>query len=153
MTSCCVLAKLAKLLSLSLMLDMKASTGLPSLVALPGGPSLVVTCAACVPTVSVQKSPVVRVCSFVVCKSPSDSQGAEEAAKSVLPSAMRRTRSQYVRSERDLEVVGVEMQSRETLCVELPFGLEISGPGRCSSVAEGPRGAVALELTLSIVMF
>ena len=135
------------------MLDMKASTGLPSLVALPGGPSLVVTGAACVPTVSVQKSPDVRVCFFVVCRSPNDSQGAEEAAKSVLPSAMRRTKSQYVRSDRDLEAVGVEMQSGEDLCIELPFGLEVSAPGRRSSLIEVPRGAVALELTLSIVMF
>lgn len=81
------------LLNLALIFDIKASTGLPSVTGTTQFPSSDVG-TSCGLTGSVRNRPAVVKLSSVDCKAPRDNQGVEEAAKSVLPSAMSRTRSQ-----------------------------------------------------------
>lgn len=86
-------ATLAMLLNFALIFEIKASTGLPSVTGTTQFPSSDV-CTSCSLTGSVRNRPAVVRLSSVVCRAPRDNHGVDEAAKSVLPSAMSRTRSQ-----------------------------------------------------------
>lgn len=145
------------LLNLALMFDIKASTGLPSVTGTTHFSSEG-TGASCSPTGSVRKRPagVVKV-AFECGETPRDSQGVEEAAKSVLPSAMRRTRNQYRRSDLSALLSHAEIRLLGALALweSLPFGLGITSSvsRRPSCLDERPRGAGTLALALGIVMF
>lgn len=144
-------ATLAILLNLALMFDMKASTGLPSVTGTTQLPSPKVPGDSCSPTGSVRNRPAVVRLSSETSETPRDSQGVEEAAKSVLPSAMRSTRNQYRRSDLSalLSHVGIRLLGVVALCVSLPSPV----PGRPSCLGEKPRGAETLMSAVEIVMF
>lgn len=151
----CVLAvaTLARLLNLALIFDMKASTGLPSVTGDTQFPSPEVAGASCSPTGSVRNCPVLVKLSSVDCKAPRDSQGVEDAAKSVLPSAISSTKSQYTRADLCPLLSHVGMRLGVALCVSLPFEVAAPAPERSSCLAERPRGPETFGLAVKIVMF